>query len=120
MARDRLIQSQQKSVINAVVTPARGLGLPPPGALPDTIGRRTGQSRRTPIGHGLEGETSWLVAQHGRRSDSVRNIDVNPRVERQQVLSHGDFWRRLYVGASGAMGGDPVTVRIDPLDSAFT
>jgi deazaflavin-dependent oxidoreductase (nitroreductase family) len=142
--RNRLIQPLQKSIINPVVTLAWGVGLPPPGDAPlETIGRRTGQPRHTPICNGLDGETFWLVAQNGRRSDYVRNIEFNPHIkvrtgrngwrsgtatilddddprERKRILSHGDFWRQLCVGASDAMGGDPLTVRIDldPLDSA--
>jgi deazaflavin-dependent oxidoreductase (nitroreductase family) len=135
--RNRLVQPLQKSIINRVVKLAWGLGLPPPGdALFETIGRRTGRPRHTPICNGLDGETFWLVAQNGRRSDYVRNIEVNCHVkvrtgrsawrsgsasilddddpgERKRLLSRGDFWRSLCVGASGAMGGDPLTVRID-------
>lgn len=139
--RNRIIQPVQKSLINPVVTLAWRLGLPPPGdALLETVGRRTGKLRSTPICNGLEGQTFWLVAQNGRRSDWVRNIEVNPRVrvrtgragwrsgtativddddpnERMRTLSRGDFWRQLCVGASGAMGGDRLTIRID-LDPA--
>ena len=135
--RNRVIQPVQKSIINPVVKLAWGLGLPPPGdALLETIGRRTGKPRRTPICNGLDGETFWLVSQNGRRSDYVRNIEVNPHVrvrtgragwragtarivddddpsERRRMLSRGDFWRQLCVAASGAMGGDPLTIRID-------
>jgi deazaflavin-dependent oxidoreductase (nitroreductase family) len=142
--RNRLIQPLQKPIVNPVVKLAWGLGLPPPGdALLETIGRRTGQTRHTPVRNGLIGETFWLVAQNGRRSHYVRNIEINPHVkvrtgrtswrsgtatilddddpgERKRILSHGDFWRQLCVGASSAMGGDPLTVRIDldPFDSA--
>ena len=135
--RNRLIQPVQKSLINPVVKLAWRLGLGPPGdALLETTGRRTGKPRRTPICNGLDGDTFWLVAQNGYRSDYVRNIEVNPQVkvrtgrtgwrsgtarivddddpsERQRILSQGDFWRKLCVGASGAVGRDPLTIRID-------
>ena len=85
-------------------------------------------------------DTFWLVAQHGRRADYVGDIEANPRVkvrtgsrtgwrtgkahivddddpsERQRILARANFWRRLCVGASGAMATSLLTVRID-LDS---
>jgi deazaflavin-dependent oxidoreductase (nitroreductase family) len=89
--RNRLIQPLQKSIVNPVVKLAWGLGLPPPGdALLETIGRHTGQPRHTPIGNGLIGETFWLVAQNGRRSDYVRNIEINPDVK---VRTGRTSWR---------------------------
>jgi F420H(2)-dependent quinone reductase len=52
--------------------PRMGTGISPlDDALLETIERRTGQLRRTPVCDGLEGETFWLVAQHGRRADYV-------------------------------------------------
>src|SRR5271170_1861713 len=39
-----------------------------------------GQTRRTPVCDGLDGDTFWLVAQRGHRADWVRNIAANPRV----------------------------------------
>jgi hypothetical protein len=89
---------------------------------------------------GLEGDTFWLVAQHGHRADYVRNIEANPHVkvrigshsdwragtghilndddprERMRMLSQGNPWRRLCLGASKAMATSLLTVRID-LDS---
>ena len=86
---------------------------------------------------GLEGETFWLVAQHGRRADYVRNIEADPRVrvrtgsrspwragaghilddddqrERLRMLSRDNPWRRLCLSASRAMATSPLTVRID-------
>jgi deazaflavin-dependent oxidoreductase (nitroreductase family) len=141
-----VVRPLQKLVVNPLVNLAWGLGIPPPGdALLETTGRRTGQPRRTPICDGLEGETFWLVAQHGRRADYVRNIEANPRVrvkvrsgsrigwrsgtahilddddprECQRILGRGNLARWLCVRASGAMGTSMLTVRIDldPVDS---
>jgi deazaflavin-dependent oxidoreductase (nitroreductase family) len=50
-----------------------------PGLL-ETVGRKSGRLRRTPVGNGLEGDTFWVIAEHGRHSDWVRNIVANPRV----------------------------------------
>src|SRR5436305_7081210 len=49
-------------------------------ALLETIGRRSGLPRVTPVGNGLTGDTFWVVAEHGRRAAYVRNIESNPRV----------------------------------------
>lgn len=46
----------------------------------ETVGRRSGQPRRTPVGNGLNGDAFWLVAAHGEQADFVRNIRANPRV----------------------------------------
>ena len=49
-------------------------------ALLETIGRRTGRPRQTPVGNGLSGNTFWLVAVHGSQADYVRNILSEPAV----------------------------------------
>ena len=139
-AKDRVIHPLQKRLVNPVVKLAWALGLPPPGdALLETIGRRTGQPRRTPVCDGLDGQTFWLVAQRGRRADWVQNIEADPRVrvkvaswprtrwragtahvldgddprERQAIIGQGNLARRLCVCASAAMTTSSLTVRID-------
>jgi len=128
----------QRFIVNPPVRLAWRLGLAPPGdAQLESIGRHTGQPHRTPICNGLNGATFWLIAQHGHRTDYVRNIEANPRVrvrtgsrsswrpgtahvldgddaaERRRVLSQDDFWRRLCLSASHAMSTSPLTIRID-------
>ena len=77
----RVIQPLEKFIVNPPVRLAWRLGFGPRGdALLETIGRRTGRMRRTPICNGQEGDTFWLVVQHGRRTDYVRNIEANPHV----------------------------------------
>jgi deazaflavin-dependent oxidoreductase (nitroreductase family) len=70
-----------KYAVNPV---ARGLyraGLPVPGtAILETIGRKSGKPRQTPVTNGLDGDVFWIVAEHGRRAAYVRNIEANPRV----------------------------------------
>jgi deazaflavin-dependent oxidoreductase (nitroreductase family) len=134
----RVIQPVEKFLVNPPVKLAWRLGFGPPGdALLETIGRRTGRTRRTPICDGQEGDTFWLVVQHGRRTDYVRNIEANPRVrvrtgsraawrtgmayvledddanDRVRKLGQGGPWRQLCQGASKAMGTNLLTVRID-------
>ena len=134
----RIVQPLQRYVINSPVLLAWRLGLGPPGdALLETTGRHTGQPHRTPVCDGLQEDTFWLIAQHGRRAEYVRNIEASPRVkirtaphgewragtarilhdddprQRLRTLSQGNFWRRLCFDASRAIGTNLLTVRID-------
>ena len=52
----------------------------PGTALLETIGRKSGQPRRTPISNGLSGDSFWIVAEQGYRAQYVKNIQANPRV----------------------------------------
>jgi hypothetical protein len=57
----RLFDPLVKVVTNA--------GLAVPGiAILETTGRKSGQPRRTPVGHALDGDTCWIVAEHGRKA----------------------------------------------------
>lgn len=49
----------------------------------ETIGRTSGQLRRTPIGGRRTGKAFWLVSEFGRQSNYVRNLEANPRVRLQ-------------------------------------
>ncbi|WP_040778047.1 nitroreductase/quinone reductase family protein [Nocardia pneumoniae] len=46
----------------------------------ETIGRRSGQPRTTPVGGKRIGDQFWMVSNHGDRSDYVRNLMANPAV----------------------------------------
>lgn len=136
----RLVRALQRYVLNPPIKLAFGLGLVPPGyALLETVGRRSGRPRRTPVGDGLVGETFWIVAEHGLRAAYVRNLQANPRVrirlrhhgalvwrpgtaevlldddprERQRRLARLSLGRRLNAWAVRAMGTELVTVRVD-------
>jgi deazaflavin-dependent oxidoreductase (nitroreductase family) len=52
----------------------------PGQAVIETTGRRTGLPRRTPVGGRIIDGSFWLVADHGLRSQYVRNIQASPRV----------------------------------------
>ncbi len=123
-------------LLNPVVRTAARLGLPLPiVVILETRGRRSGQPRRVPVGKALEGDTLWIVAEHGRRAAYVRNIEADPRV-RVRVgrrwrggtarVVEDDDWRerqrrmpknRLNSAMVRVMGTEPVTVRVD-LDPA--
>ena len=136
----RVVNPFQKLVLNPLVKAAFELGIPPPGdAFLETIGRRSGQARSTPVCDGLEGDTSWVIAQHGRMADYVRNLEANPRArvrvsgesgggwragtahildhddprERQRIARWTNLARGLCVSASEVMGTDFLTIRID-------
>jgi deazaflavin-dependent oxidoreductase (nitroreductase family) len=57
----------------------RGL-FPKTQALLETTGRKSGQPRRVPLGNGLRGDKFWIVTEHGRNADYVKNIQKDPRV----------------------------------------
>jgi deazaflavin-dependent oxidoreductase (nitroreductase family) len=68
-------------LLNPVMRRLLEAGLVPRGwALLETTGRRSGAPRRVPVGDGLRGPHFWIVAEHGRHADYVRNIERDPRV----------------------------------------
>ena len=81
MDKRRLTTALGRRVVNPIVNAAIEHGIAPPSyAILETTGRRSGQPRRTPVGNGLDGDTFWIVAEHGRRAGYVRNIEADPRV----------------------------------------
>lgn len=118
-------------IINPVVRLLVERGIAPPSyAILETTGRRSGQTRRTPVGNGLDGDTFWIVAEHGRRAAYVRNLQADPRV---RVKARGR-WRagiahivpdddarerqrtiglRFNAAVVRAMGTELLTVRVD-------
>lgn len=129
MDKRQLATAFAKYGVNPWVRLALATGLVRGWALLETIGRKTGEPRRTPVGNGLEGDTFWIVAEHGRRAAYVRNIMANPRVrvrigrrwrtgtahlmpdddprERQRSM------RKANAAVVRALGTDLLTVRID-------
>jgi deazaflavin-dependent oxidoreductase (nitroreductase family) len=100
----RVVRLQQKWLVNPLVRRRAGdLGFR--YALLETTGRKSGLPRQTPVGDGAEGDTFWIVAQHGRRSDYVRNLEVNAHV---RVRVDGE-WR---VGTAHVMPDDDPVKRL--------
>jgi deazaflavin-dependent oxidoreductase (nitroreductase family) len=86
----RIIHLLQKYLLNPPVKLLFGLGLVRPGyALLETVGRKTGKPRHTPVGDGRIGKEFWIVAEHGMNAGYIRNIGSNPRVR----LKLRDGWR---------------------------
>ena len=122
-------------LLNPVVRAVVRLGLPLPlVVILETSGRKSGQPRQIPVGKALEGDTLWIVAEHGHKASYVRNIEANPRVRLRvgrrwrtgtaRILTDDDWrerQRRLPNKVNSAMvravGTEHVTVRVD-LDPA--
>jgi deazaflavin-dependent oxidoreductase (nitroreductase family) len=127
MDKRRLTTALAKYVVNPVVKLVAGYV--PWWSLLETVGRNSNKPRRTPVGNGLEGDTFWIVAEHGSQANYVRNIMANPRVRVRvqgrwragtaQLLPEDDpreRQRRLRpVNAAlvRLVGTDLLTVRID-------
>lgn len=92
--KHEIVHALQKYVLNPPIKLLFALGVAPPGyALLETVGRKTGKPRRTPVGDGQVGYQFWVVAEHGMKAGYVRNIAANPRVRLK--LRHGILarWR---------------------------
>ena len=128
--RRRLSTLLSTRLFNPLVKSAANAGLVVPGiAMLETTGRKSGRPRRTPVGRLLDGDTCWIVAEHGHNAGYVRNIQANPRVR----IKLGRRWRtgtahvmpdddprarqRTMPAVNAAvvrvMGTDLLTVRID-------
>jgi deazaflavin-dependent oxidoreductase (nitroreductase family) len=118
-------------VVNPVVRAAARAGIPLPlVVILETRGRRSGQPRRIPVGKAIEGDTLWVVAEHGRKAAYVKNIEANPYV-RVRVgtrwrsgtahVLYDDDWRerqrrlpnKLNSATVRLMGTEHLTIRID-------
>ena len=122
-------------IVNPLVNAAARAGLPTPSVvILETTGRRSGEPRRVPVTRALDGDTLWIVTEHGRRAGYVRNIEANPRVRVRigrtwrhgtaRVLLDDDVRERARRMPNRAntrvvllMASEPVTVRVD-LDPA--
>jgi deazaflavin-dependent oxidoreductase (nitroreductase family) len=137
----RVVHAFQVRLLNPPLKALMARGFVPRHyALLETIGRKSGQPRSTPVGDGLLEGTFWIVAEHGRRAGYVRNIEANPRVrvkvrhgllgsrwhtgsahvmedddprERQRMLAATSRGRARNAAAVRAMGTDLLTIRID-------
>jgi deazaflavin-dependent oxidoreductase (nitroreductase family) len=127
----RLVTALQVRVLNPPIRALAARGLMPGVALLETTGRKSGQTRRTPVSNGFDSTTGtfWIVAEMGRKAAYVRNIEADPRVRIRvrgrwrsgvaHVLDTEDPGARLRslsrLNASGvrALGTDLLVVRVD-------
>ena len=118
-------------VVNPIVRAAARAGIPLPlVVILETRGRKTGQPRRIPVGKAIEGDTLWVVAEHGRKAAYVKNIEADPHV-RVRVgrkwrsgtahVLYDDDWRerqrqlpnKLNSATVRLVGTEHLTIRID-------
>ena len=86
--KQQIVHALQKYVLNPPIKLLFAMGVAPPGyAILETIGRKTGKARRTPVGDARVGNQFWIVAEHGMKAGYIRNIAANPRVRLK--LRHG-------------------------------
>jgi deazaflavin-dependent oxidoreductase (nitroreductase family) len=131
MDKRRVSTFASARLFNPLVKAAMNAGIPLPGVvILETIGRKSGQPRRNPVGKAIEGNTLWIVAEHGRRANYVRNLTANPRVR----VKVGRHWRtgtahtlpdddprerqrrmpgKLNSAVVRTMGSELLTVRVD-------
>jgi deazaflavin-dependent oxidoreductase (nitroreductase family) len=74
-------------------------------ALLETTGRKSGLPRRVPVGNGLRGDRFWIVTEHGRGADYVKNIARDPRVR----VKVGQRW---YAGTAHILPDDDAQARM--------
>ncbi|HEY1239946.1 MAG TPA: nitroreductase/quinone reductase family protein [Bryobacteraceae bacterium] len=104
----RIVHALQKYLLNPPIKIMFALGIVPPGyALLETVGRKSGKPRRTPVGDGRVGDQLWIIAEHGMEAGYVRNITHNPRV---RVKVREGFRMRWKAGNATLMPDD------DPLE----
>src|SRR5215510_9900451 len=90
----RIVHALGKYVLNVPDKLLFAAGLAMPGrALLETIGRKTGRPRRTPVGDALVDTQFWIVAEDGMQAKSVSNNTKNPRFRLE--LRHGSQARWL-------------------------
>jgi deazaflavin-dependent oxidoreductase (nitroreductase family) len=108
---DRLVKRRWEILIgrytaNPLMRGMFKLGITPPGmALVETVGRRTGAIRHTPVVAHADGKTLWLIAQHGSHAGWVRNFQERPQVR----VRLGRHWRS---GTAELVPDDDVKARI--------
>jgi deazaflavin-dependent oxidoreductase (nitroreductase family) len=126
-ARVRLLQ---RYLLNPPMKLLAWAGLFPGHVLIETKGRRSGTRRRNVVGMHIDGDTGWVVAEHGHHAGYVRNLDADPAVRvriarhwrpaRAQILDDDDpqsrldtFGSRSAAAAVRRFGTELTTVRFE-------
>ena len=102
--KHQVVHVLQKYALNPPIKLLFALGICAPGcALLETIGRKTGKARSTPVGDALVGRQFWIVAEHGMKAGYVRNIKQNPRV---RLKLRDGFRARWHTGTAHLLWDD--------------
>lgn len=79
-------------------------GIAPWWVVIETVGRRSGRPRRTPLARGpFAGDTTWLISVHGRHASWVKNLEHSPTVR----LRLNRRWR---TGSASIVAYDPLII----------
>jgi len=107
MTRRKRFKRSVMMLVWRVTNPANRLlaGIAPWWVLIETVGRRTGKRRRTPLAAGpFDGDTTWLISVHGRHASWVKNVE-DSRTVRLRVK------RRWRTGTASLVRYDPEIIR---------
>ncbi|MGC2655388.1 MAG: nitroreductase/quinone reductase family protein [Mycobacterium sp.] len=108
----RLQRRLERYAFNPSVRLALRLGIAPRAfALLETNGRRSGRQRLTPVGNGLDGDVFWVVSEHGKGCDYIKNLIANPNA-RVKV------GRRWYSGTATVADNDDAFARRRRIDKS--
>lgn len=102
-AKRRIVHTVQRLVVNPV-------GRKLPVTMLETIGRKSGEPRRTAVGGRVVDNQFWMVSEHGGHSHYVLNIEANPRVR----VRIGGRWR---TGTAHLLPEDDAVARLSQLPS---
>jgi deazaflavin-dependent oxidoreductase (nitroreductase family) len=80
-AKVLVVRTFQRYTLNPLFRLLLAVGVNPLGlAILETRGHRSGKIRRVPVGNGRQGESFWIIAEHGSRAGWVHNVRHDPRV----------------------------------------
>ncbi len=104
-----VVRGLQRWTINPLMRGFLAIGINPLGlAILETRGRISGKPRRTPVGNGRQGNDFWIIAEHGTRSNYVRNIGNDSRV---RVRFRRGLRYRWVQGHATVLDGDDALAR---------
>jgi deazaflavin-dependent oxidoreductase (nitroreductase family) len=111
--KHRVVHLLQKYFLNPPIKILYALGITPPGcALIETIGRKTGKPRRTPVGDARIGDQFWIVAEHSVKAGYVAGYERNIQTNRRVRLKVRDGLRaRWYDGTAHVLYDDDARER---------
>ena len=130
LRKRRRVTAYQRWFLNPQMRPLVWLGLVPGHVIVETIGRRTGKTRRTVVGAQRDDDGLWIVAEQGRHAGWVCNLADHPELRvrhrarwhdaRALILDDDDADARLtswgrpaHAGLVRRLGTDLTTVRVD-------
>lgn len=105
----RRVRLLQRYVLNPPMKLLTWAGLTPGHVLLETLGRRTGKVRRNVVLMHREGDTGWIIAEHGTHAGYVRNLQADPHVRVR-------LRRRWYPAHARILANDDAEARLESFD----